>query len=99
MLLQLLGLVDIVVSVLLFMRFQNPLALILIFLLLIKGLSCFVPILPPVSFIVHFCVFVDLMAAILVIMSYGFTSFIGLPIFFYYLIKGIWTLIFGLIFN
>jgi len=44
---QLLGLMDILVAVLLLFRFSNPIALFLVFLLLIKGVaSAGIPILP-----------------------------------------------------
>jgi hypothetical protein len=99
MLFQLLGLVDIAVAILLLFRFSNPLALFLVILLLIKGVaSAGIPILPATNYVVHFCAIVDILAAILLVISFGF----GGIVFFaaaYYAIKGLWSLAFGVIFN
>jgi hypothetical protein len=99
MFLQLLGLMDIAVSLLLFFRFSNPIALFLVFLLLIKGVaSAGIPILPATNYIVHFCAIVDIFAAILLVISFGLG---GLAFFAvaYYALKGLWSLAFGVIFN
>jgi len=96
---QLLGLMDILVAVLLLFRFSNPIALFLVFLLLIKGVaSAGIPILPATNYIVHFCAIVDIFTAILLVISFGFG---GLAFFAasYYALKGLWSLAFGVIFN
>jgi hypothetical protein len=96
---QLLGLMDIVVAVLLLFRFSNPLALFLVVLLLIKGVaSVGIPILPATNYLVHFCAIVDIFAAILLVISFGFG---GIAFFFvlYYAIKGLWSFAFGVFFN
>jgi hypothetical protein len=99
MFMQLLGLVDIAVAIILLLRFSNPIALFFVLLLLIKGVaSVGIPILPATNYIVHFCAIVDILAAIMLLISFGFG---GLAFFAvaYYAIKGLWSLAFGVIFN
>jgi hypothetical protein len=99
MLMQLLGLVDILVAVLLLFRFSNPIALFLVVLLLIKGVaSAGIPILPATNYVVHFCAVVDIFTAILLVISFGLGGLTFLAVA-YYAIKGIWSLAFGVIFN
>ncbi|MGC9310416.1 MAG: hypothetical protein ACP5E4_01685 [Candidatus Aenigmatarchaeota archaeon] len=99
MLLQLMGAVDMLVAAALFLKFHNPVILLLVLLLFLKGLSSFVPVLPPTGYIIYFCVFADLVTAVLIPVAYGFGNGIMLAFFFYFLVKGLWTLLFGLIFN
>lgn len=101
MLLQILGALDILSSIVLFIKFENLLAHILIFLLFLKGISSFVNIYPPFmySFITPYCAIIDILTAILLLIAFGFAGGISNLVFLYYLFKGLWSLVFGVIFN
>ena len=96
---QFLGLVDLAVALILLFRFSNPLALFAVILLVIKGVASLgVPIMPPTNYVTHFCAIVDILAALLVLISFGYGGIFFL-IFAFYMFKGLWSLAFGVIFN
>lgn len=93
------GLVDMAVALFLIVfLISNPIALGIGFLLLIKGLSSFINLFPASNYVVHFCAVVDLLVAGVILFSFGFSGFFTI-FFFYYLIKSLWSFVFGVIFN
>ncbi|RLG10875.1 hypothetical protein DRN73_06775 [Candidatus Pacearchaeota archaeon] len=90
----LMGAIDIIAVLLLFPKnLNNLITLILIFFLLLRGISSFVPILPTIVPLFIFLSLLDIIVAFLFLLSYGFSNLIITILFFYFLIKGIYSIV------
>jgi hypothetical protein len=89
----LMGFIDILTGILLLLNYlENPIIFILILFLLLRGISSFIPILPTIKPLFAFLSLLDLIVAVLLIFSYGFSNLITTIIFFYFLIKGLYSI-------
>jgi hypothetical protein len=99
MILQALGLIDILAAILLLFKLENPIAMFFALLLLLKGVGSFVPIFPPFEYLTVLMAIIDILAAILILVAFGFAGGLSNLLFIFYLGKGLWTLVFGFIFS